>query len=199
MVGEPGGEGVRGKDAEVGGHAEVAEAAELGAEDGVGAGSGGGEVNVDVLTVAGVGHGVLFEAEGGDGEAVNDILGVEAKVDLAACGKDELGGDEVVGSAGVGRVEAEGIAFAWGDELRARLAEGGVLAGIAEVPGELHTSGFDLERGEVGAGVAGGSPEALGTEGEEDEEEGQRGEGNIFDQRLIAGFSAGFPVKKQAN
>ena len=53
-----------GEDAEVGGHAEVAEAAELGAEDGVGAGLGDrGEVEVDGLA----GDGVLFEAHGGDG------------------------------------------------------------------------------------------------------------------------------------
>ncbi len=74
----------RGDDAEGGVHAVVAEAAELGAEDGVGAGGGGGEVDVDGLA----GDGVLLEAEFGDGEAVDDVLGVEAEVYLAVCGKD---------------------------------------------------------------------------------------------------------------
>ena len=41
-----------------------------------------------------------------------------------------------------------GIAFAGGDELRAGDAEGGVGAGIAEVPGELFADDFDLQRGE---------------------------------------------------
>ena len=136
----------------------MAEAAELGAEDGVGAGGGGGEVDVDGLA----GDGVLLEAHLGDGEAVDDVLGVEAEVYFAVGGEDEFGGDDVVGGVGVGGVEAEGIAFAGGDELGAGDAEGGVGAGVAEVPGELHAGDFDLEGGEGGSGVAGGGPEALG-------------------------------------
>ena len=84
----------------------MAGAAELGAEDGVGAGGGRGEVEVDGLT----GEGVLLEAHLGDGEAVDDVLGVEAEVDLAVGGEDEFGGDEVVGGVGVGGVEADGVA-----------------------------------------------------------------------------------------
>jgi len=144
----------------------VAEAAELGAEDGVGSGDGGGEVDVDSLA----GDGVLFETELGDGEAVDDVLGAEGKVNLAVCGEDELGGDDVVGGVGVGRVEAERIAFAGRDELRTSDAEGGVRAGIAEVPGELNSGDFDLESGEGRSGVARGGPEAFGFDGEEGEE-----------------------------
>ncbi len=96
VLGEERGEVGGGDDFEVGGHAVVAGAAELGAEDGVGAGDGGGEVDVDVLT----GDGVLLDAQGGDGEAVDDVLGVEVEVDFAAGGEDEGGGDEVVGGAG---------------------------------------------------------------------------------------------------
>ena len=84
MCGLPCGEFVAGEDAEGGVHAVVAEAAELGAEDGVGAGGGGGEVDVDDLA----GDGVLFEAQLGDGEAVDDVLGVEAEVYFAVGGED---------------------------------------------------------------------------------------------------------------
>jgi hypothetical protein len=45
---------------------------------------GGGEVDVDGLA----GDGVLLEAHLGDGEAVDDVLGVEAEVDLAVGGED---------------------------------------------------------------------------------------------------------------
>ncbi len=65
-------------------HAVVAEAAELGAEDGVGAGGGWGEVDVDGLA----GDCVLLEAELGDGEAVDDVLRAEAEVDFAVGGEN---------------------------------------------------------------------------------------------------------------
>ena len=139
----------------------MAEAADLGAEDGVGAGRGGGEVDVDGLA----GDGVLLEAHLGDGEAVDDVLRAEAEVDLAVGGEHELGGDDVVGGVRVGGIEAEGVALAGGDELGMGDAEGGVGAGIAEVPGELHAGDLDLQRGEIGAGVTGGGPEALGAAG----------------------------------
>ncbi len=158
----------RGEDAEVGLHAVVAHAADLRAEDGVGAGGGGGEVDVDGLA----GDGVLLEAELGDEEAVDDVLRVEAEVDLAVGGEDELGGEDVVVAARVGGVDAEGVALAGGDEARVGAAEGGVLAGVAEVPGELHAGDLDLERGGVGAGVAGGGPEAFGVDGERGEKYG---------------------------
>jgi hypothetical protein len=64
------------KDAQASVHAVVTETAELGAEDGVSSGGGRGEVDVDGLA----GNGVLFEAHLGDGEAVDDVLGPEAKV-----------------------------------------------------------------------------------------------------------------------
>ena len=73
---------IGGENAKGGVHAVVAEAAELRAEDCVGAGSGGGEVDVDGLA----GDGVLFEAELGDGEAVDDVLGVEAEIYFVVCG-----------------------------------------------------------------------------------------------------------------
>ncbi len=91
-----------GEDAEGGVHAVVAEAAELGAEDRVGSGGGGGEVDVDGLA----GDGVLFEAELGDGETVDDVLGVEAEIYFAVGGENEFGGDFVVGGVGVGGVDA---------------------------------------------------------------------------------------------
>ena len=56
-------------------------------------------MDVDVLAMAGVGNGVLLEAEGGDSEAVDNVLRVEAKVNLATRRENELGGDEVVGGA----------------------------------------------------------------------------------------------------
>ena len=66
-------------DAEGGVHAEVAEAAELGAEDGVGSGCGWREVDMDGLA----GDGVLLQAHLGDGEAVDDVLCLKAEVYLA--------------------------------------------------------------------------------------------------------------------
>ena len=125
VFGEPGGEGRLGQDAQGGVHAVVAEAAELGAEDGVGTGVGRGEV--DVLRRAG--KGVLLEAHLGDGEAVDDVLGAEAKIDLAAGGENELAGGEVVASVLVGGVKADGVAGTGVDEGGVGAAEGGVGAG----------------------------------------------------------------------
>ncbi len=121
------------------------------------------------------GDGVLFETEFGDGEAVDDILGAEGKVDFAVGREDELGGGDVVGGVRIGGVETERVAFAGSYELGARDAEGGVGAGVAEVPGELNAGDFDLKGGERGSGVAGGGPETFGLDGEEGEEEGQCG------------------------
>ena len=69
-------------------------------------------------------------------------------------------------------------------------AEGGVGAGVAEVPGELDAGGFDLEGGEGGSGVAGGCPEALGLDGEGGEEDGESGERDVFDADEVCGFGA---------
>ena len=96
----------------------------------------------------------------------------------------------------VGWIEAEGVALGGGCELGAGDAEGGVGAGIAEVPGELDAGGFDLEGGEGGSGVAGGGPETLGFDGEGGEEDGEGGEGKVFDapevflRRVAAGEEA---------
>ena len=133
---------------------------------------------MDVLA----GDGVLLDAERGDGEAVDDVLRVEVEIDLATGGQDEGRGEDVVDPARVGGVDAEGIAGAGVGEARLNAAEGVVRAGIAEVPGELHASGFYLERGGVGAGVAGGSPQALGAQGEEREEEGEGSQREVFDE-----------------
>lgn len=168
---EPGVEGWLGEDAEGCHHAVVAEAADLGAENGVVAGGLRGEVDVGGLA----GDGVLFETHLGDGEAVDDVLSAEGEVDLAVGGKDELAGDEVVVAVAVVGVDAEGIAFGGGDEGEFGVAEGCVGAGVAEVPDELHAGDFDLHGGEVGSGVALGGPEALGAQGEEGEKQGERG------------------------
>jgi hypothetical protein len=180
---EPNGELIGGEDAEDGLHAVVAEAADLVAEDGVVAGDGGGEVDVGDLA----GEGVLFEAHLGDGEAVDDVLGAEGEVDLAAGGEDELAGDDVVVAVGVGAVDAEGVAFGSRGEREFGVAEVGVCAGVAEVPDELHAGDFDLHGGEVGAGVALGGPELLRAEGEAAEEEGEGGEREVFEEELVAG------------
>ena len=121
----------------------------------------------------------------GIGEAVDDVLGAEGEVDFAAGGEDELAGDDVVAAVGVGGVEAEGIAVGGVDEGEAGAAEGGVGAGVAEVPDELHAGDFDLHGGEVGAGVALGGPELLRAEGEEGEEEGEGGERKVLDEELV--------------
>lgn len=198
MVGAPGGKGSGGKNAEVGGHAEVAEPTKLSAEDRIGTRDGGGEVDVNILAMAGVGDGVLFQAKGGNGEAVNYVLGVQAQIDLAIGGEYELGGDEVVGPTRIGGVEAKWIALTGSNEPRTGLAKGGVRAGVTEVPGELHACGFDLECGEVGASVASGGPEALGAERKKKKQKSKCSKGKIFDQTLGARFSTGFPLKEKA-
>ena len=88
----------------------------------------------------------------------------------------------------VGGIDAERIAFAGSYELRFRYAEGGVGAGVAEVPGELDAGDFNLEGCEIGSGVAGGGPEALGFEGEGGEEDGEGGEGKVFDAPEVRGL-----------
>ena len=90
-------------------HTVVAETADLGAEDGVGAGDFGGEVDVIVLA----GDCVLLDAHLRDGKAVNNVLGTEGKVDFVAGGKDEFAADEVVAAISIAWVEAEGIACTW--------------------------------------------------------------------------------------
>ena len=174
------------KDAEVGVHAVVSEAAELGAEDGVSAGSDGDEVDVDGLS----GNGVLLEAHLGDGEAVDDVLGAEAEVDFAVGGKDELGGDEVVGGVRIGGIDAYGIAFSGCDELGFGGAEGGVRAGIAEVPGELRSGDFDLKGCEGGSCVASVCPEALSADAEAGEEDDEGDEREVLDSPEMGGFGA---------
>ena len=74
MLGVPVGEGCRREDAEVGVHAVMACAAELGAEDCVSSRLHGREVDVNRLT----GNGILLEAHLGDSKAMDDVLRVEA-------------------------------------------------------------------------------------------------------------------------
>ena len=151
----------------------MTETAELGAEDGVGSGSSGSEVDVDRLT----GYGVLFEAHLGDGEAMDNVLCVKAKVYFAVRGKDEFGGNEVVGSMRIRWVYTDWVAFAGGDQLGLGCAEGGIDARVAEIPGELHSCDLNLECGGVGTSVARARPKAFGfycKGGEEDREGGQR-------------------------
>jgi hypothetical protein len=182
---EPGVEGGGGEDAESGHHAVVAEAADLRAENGVVTGDFRGEVDVGGLA----GDGVLLETHLGDGETVDNVLGAKGEIDLAAGGKDELAGDEIVVAVAVVGVDTEGIAFGWGDEGELGIAKGCVKAGVAEVPDELHPGDFDLHGGEVGSGVTLGGPEAFGAEGEEGEEEGLGGLGVLVD--MVVGGGAG--------
>ena len=164
----------------------MSKAAELRAEDCVGTGNGRSEVYVDVLAR----NGILLDAQCRDREAVDHVLRVQVQVDLAVERQDEFGGDEVVCATGVGGVDAEGIALAGRDQLGAGAAEGVVGAGIAEGPGELHAGGLDLQCREIGADVARSSPQALGSQGEEGEEQGEGGEWEVLNERLIAGFGA---------
>ena len=80
-----------------------------------------------------------------------------------------------------------GLALAGSTSERLGAAEGGVGAGVAEVPDELLAGDFYLHGGEVGAGVALGGPELLRAEGQEGEEEGEGGEGKVLDGELVVG------------
>jgi hypothetical protein len=96
----------------------------------------------------------------------------------------------VVSGVGVVGVEAQGVAFAWGDEWGAGGAEGGVGAGVAEVPGELYAGDFDLQGCERGSRVARGGPQTLGFDGEGGKEESEEDEGKVFDAPEVGGFGA---------
>jgi hypothetical protein len=78
-------------------------------------------------------------------------------------------------------IETEGVAFAGSDELWASDAEGGVGAGVAEVPGELDTGDFDLQGRERGSGVPTCAPETLGFDRKSGKEHGEQGEGKVLD------------------
>ena len=81
---------------------------------------------------------------------MNHIERPEAEIDGLAGGKDEDGGDDVVGGVRVGGVEAEGIAGGRADEGGAGCAVDAVGSGIAEVPIELDAGDLDFD------GVGGG-------------------------------------------
>ncbi len=74
--------------------------------------------------------------------------------------------------------------------MRAGDAEGGVETRVAEVPGELDASDFDLQGREGGSGVAGGGPETLGFDGERGEKDGEEGQGKVLDAPEVGGFGA---------
>ena len=174
------------KNPEIGLHPVVAGAAELSAEDSVRSRLHWCEVDVQGLA----GKGILLEAHLGYGETVDDILSVEAQVYFAIGGKDQLGGDDVVSSAGVGGVDADWVAFARRDELRVSAAKGGVCAGIAEVPGKLHARNFNLERGGIGARVADGGPEDFGLDGQGGKEDDEEAQWKVFDDPVTARFAS---------
>src|SRR6185437_9167727 len=94
--------------------------------------------------------GVFLNAHAGDEEAVDTVARAELKIDFAAGGKDEDAGPDVAVAVGVARLEAERVAGGGIDELRAHGPEGGVRAGIAEVPLELFADDFHVHGGERG-------------------------------------------------
>ncbi len=164
-------------------HTVVTEAADLRAEDGVCAGSFGREVDVGVLA----GDGVLLDTHFGNGEAVDHVLGTEGEIDLTTGRKDEFAADEVVAAVGVVRVEAERVAGAGVGQGKGGVTEGAIVAGVAEVPDELHAGDFHLHGGGAGAGVALGCPKLLGAEAQPGEEQGEESEGDVFKGELMDG------------
>ena len=89
---------------------------------------------------------------------------------------------------GVSWVDADGVALAGGDQLGLGGAEGGVGAGVAEVPSELHSCDLNLKRGGVGPCVAGHCPEPLGFHGEDGEEKSEGGQREVFDSPEVFWF-----------
>lgn len=175
--GEPCGVFIWRDDTGSGVHAIVTESAELSTENGIGSGSCRGEVDMDGLA----GDRVLFEAQLGDGETVDDVQCPKAEIDLAVGGKHEFGGHDIVFAMRVRGIDADGISFAGGDELRPRDAEDSIRAGIAEIPSELHPCNFDLKRGRRGSGVTAGGPKALGFDGKRGEEDREGREGDVLE------------------
>ncbi len=179
--GEPGLEGGFREDAEDGVHAVMAEAADLGAEDGVGAGDLRGEVDV----VVEAGDGVLLYPHLRDGEAMDDVLGAQGEIDLTTGRQDQLTADQVVAAVGIVRVETEGIAGTGIGEGKRGVAEGAVVAGIAEVPDELHARDLNLHGGGAGAGVTLLGPQLLGTEAQPGEEDSEERKGDVFKGEFV--------------
>ena len=103
-------------------------------------------------------------------------------------GQDQLGGDEVVGSMGIGWVDADGVPLAGSDQLGLSGAEGGVGAGVAEIPGELHSCDLNLKSGWVGSYVARSCPKALGFYGKSGEEDGEDSQREVFNSPEVFGF-----------
>ena len=161
----------------------MAEAADLGAENGVVAGYLGGEVDVGIPAR----NGVLFQAHLRDGKSVNDILRAEGEVNLAAGRKDELTAYEIVVTVGVAGIDAERVTGSGVDEREAGVAEGGIPAGVAEVPDELHAGDLDLHGGGVGAGVALLGPKVLRAQAEPREKQCERGQRDVFQGELMNG------------
>src|ERR1700721_2596328 len=75
-------------------HPCMARSANLAAQDRIGPGRNGSEVDMEDES----GHRVLLEAHGRNEEAVNDVQRAEKQVDFASCRKHENGGHQVIGS-----------------------------------------------------------------------------------------------------
>src|ERR1700733_4587472 len=135
-------------------HAGVAESADLRTENCVVAWDGRREVDMH----GHAGYGVLLEAHAGDEESVDDVDGAQLQVNFAACGQDQNAGDDIVGTVWIGAVKTKRVSCGRIDQLRACEAEGGVRAGITEIPLELLACDFYLQCLRSGSLVADGRP-----------------------------------------
>src|ERR1700722_1904471 len=129
-------------DAHVRLHSRVARAADLRAENGVDAFAHGNEMDVQ----RGAGHGILFQAHGGNEESVDDIKRPQLQIDLAVNRQHKLTGNDVVLAMFVGGIEANGVAERGVHELGPLYTVRGIGAGVVKVPLELLRDDFDPQR-----------------------------------------------------
>src|SRR6185437_495966 len=88
-------------------------------------------------------HDVLLGAEFADEEIVDNVPGMKQEEDIAPDWHSKRGGDKIVVSVRIRRIETDGIAARIADEFVVRTSEDSVGAGIAEMPCELARVDFE--------------------------------------------------------
>ena len=170
-----------GKDAERGLHAVVAEAADLGAEDGVVAGSCG----VKWMCCVSPGMAFCFRRISGMANPWMTSTARRVRSTSRLAGRTSCG--RTMSSAPCGSVGSRprGLpSAAETSSLRVR-PKVGVGAGVAEVPGELHAGDFDLQGGGRGSGVTLGGPERVGADSEQEEKRREGDEWKVLKRELM--------------
>src|SRR5713101_6657484 len=135
-------------------------------------------------------HRILLEAQFGDKEAVNHILRPQCEPHIAIGGNDQRGGYEVISGSWVSHIQSDRRHRTCGGilQLGARAAKDAIRAGIAKIPGKLHTGNFDIHRQlRISIGVPGVAlrPTARACPGKSKEEQGSKDSPKQFGLRAV--------------